>query len=97
MLPNICRLYCGVTFISDCPSASNTSDSYSDIGDSLTVCEIQEQAATTSLPITRVYADMRVSTNAYSKPLYLRCSLDTTVNVSVMPVSVYKNCFMNTT
>ena len=75
------------SFTSDCPRAHDTSDSYSDSYDSV-VCEIQEQA-TTSLPKTRLYAHLSVSTSANnSKLLYLRYRLDTAVDVNVIPVGV---------
>ena len=35
-------------------------------------------------------SDLDVSTSAYSKPLYLGCTLDTSVDVNAMSVSVYK-------
>ena len=39
------------------------------------MCEIQEQAATSS-PKTRLYADLGLSASVYNKALYLRCRLD---------------------
>ena len=57
--------------------------------------EIQEQGAT-GLPRTRLDADLSVSISVNTKNLYLRCRLHTAADVNVIPVSVYKNCFMTT-
>ena len=56
------------------------------------VPEIQVQAATSSSQ-RRLYSDLHLSTNACSKPLYLRCRLDTAADVNVMPISVCKKLF----
>ena len=78
------------SFIADCASSRDTSDSCSNSDDF--VCEIQEQSAT-SISKTKLNANLIVSTSAYSKPLYVRCRLDTTADVNVIPISVYKNLF----
>ena len=82
------------SFITDCPSAYHTSDSYID-SDEIFMCEFQGEAAASSHKRS-LYADLHVSTSAYSKPLHLRCKLDTAADVNVMPVIAYKNCFMTT-
>ena len=55
------------------------------------LCEIHEHTAT-SLP-KQDNADLRLPTTVYSKPLNLRCRLDTVADVNVMPVIAYKNWF----
>ena len=44
---------------------SDTSDRYSDSDDSFFVCELQEQVAA-SMPKTRLYTDLSVSTSVYT-------------------------------
>lgn len=76
----------------ECASVGDTSDSYSDSDDSSFVCESQEQAAT-SLPKTRLYADLSISVSTYSKPLYL----DTAADVNVMQANLRVNNSTNMT
>ena len=53
------------TIMDECFSVSNTCDRYTDSNNYFFLCEIQEPAAASSL-ITRLYADMNVSTSVYS-------------------------------
>ena len=74
------------SFVADCPI---TSDSYGVSEDYFFVFEILKQD-TTSSPKTRLYAHLSVYTIVDSKPLSLKCRVDTVACVNVIPVKVYK-------
>ena len=54
------------SFIADCPSISNTNDSYNDSNDSFFMCEIQDQVATSS-PKRRLCVDLHVMTSFFNQ------------------------------
>ena len=94
-LQSFSQYLCAIqNFINECPSVDNVNNE-SDGCESFSIYQILQDQSTTSLQEKRLYADLFVSTNTHSKPLYLRWKFDTSSDVNVMPGSVYKKLSHN--